>query len=75
MSGGFERGSTEAECRATVNAEIRHIWRDIGLLWEHNKKRREEYEAVTARINGAILAVASLFGALLFGVIRAKIGL
>jgi hypothetical protein len=86
FSGSGSGSGGEAECRATVNAEIRHLWRDVGLLWDHNRKRRAEIEraevrlsaeieAIRARINGAIYSAAAILAALLFGVIRPKLGL
>ena len=74
MSDGSANGSG-AEFRATVTAEIRHMWRDIGLLWEHNRKRRAEIEAIRSRIDGAILWAAIAAGGLIINLVRPKLGL
>lgn len=71
---GSGNGS-DGEFRATMGTEVRHIWRDIDLLWRHNSKRRSEIEAITARINGAILWAAIAAGALIFNLVRPRLGL
>lgn len=73
-SNGFDAAS-DARFRATVEIEQRHLWRQMELLWEHNAKRRREIEAVAARINGSILCAAGILAAVLFGVVRPKLGL
>ena len=74
-SGNGSGGSESAEFRATMGAEVRHIWRDIGLLWDHNRQRRAEIEAIRGRIDGAILWAAIAAGGLIFNLVRGKLGL
>jgi hypothetical protein len=43
---GFDPVS-EARFRATIEVELRHVQGQIGLLWDHHGKRREEIKAVS----------------------------
>jgi hypothetical protein len=48
MSNGFDPAS-DARFRATIELEQRHLWKQIDLLWDHNRKRREEIVKVQER--------------------------
>lgn len=85
MNHGFEPRS-QGRFEATVENEIKHLWKQIDLIWAHNAKRRNEIEAVEkeladqieqikTRINGAIYAFALAAAGVLASIIRSKIGL
>lgn len=74
MNNGFDPAS-DARFRAVTELEIRYLREQVELLWEHMGKRRTEIDAISNRINGTILSAAGILGAILFGVIRAKLGL
>jgi hypothetical protein len=71
---GFDPVS-DARFRAMVEAEQRWGREQIALLWGHMAKRRDEITAIRERINGAILWAAMAAAALLFSLIKPKIGL
>ena len=48
MNGGFDAAS-DARFRTTVEIEQKHLWRQIELLWDHNRKRRDEVINVEER--------------------------
>jgi predicted translin family RNA/ssDNA-binding protein len=56
MNGGFDPAS-DARFRATVEVKQQHTEEQIRLLWDHNRKRREEikqvHERATAKIEAA----------------------
>lgn len=76
----------QARFQATIENEQRHIWQQIDLLWEHNRKRQldisqvekrclAEIETIRNRIYGAILsfAVAAASGVVIL--LKARLGL
>jgi ferric-dicitrate binding protein FerR (iron transport regulator) len=85
MSNGSDPAS-QAAFRAEVQVELRHIFRQIDLLWDHHAKRRAEIEAaetrlaaqieaIRSRINAGILWAALAAGGLLFEILKPKLGL
>lgn len=64
-----------ARFQAWAEGKIEVIEKTMELLWQHNAKRRAEIEAISTRINGAILWAAMGAAALLFSVIKPKLGL
>ena len=85
ISNGFDPAS-DAAFKAEIKVELRHIFHQIDLLWDHHAKRRgeiqaaekrlaEQIEAIRSRINGGILWVAIAAGGLLFQLIKPKLGL
>ena len=75
MNAGFDPIS-QARFHAFVENELKHLWKQIDLLWTHNKKRSAEIEAIRGRINGAVysLAMAAL-GMIYAYLIKPKLGL
>lgn len=71
---GFDAAS-DARFRATVENEQKHIWRQIELLWDHNRKRRGEIEEVRKLIQGALASFAASAAGLAFLLLKTKIGL
>jgi hypothetical protein len=82
---GFEPRS-QGRFEATVENEIKHLWKQIDLLWAHNTKRRLEIEAakdgltkqvdqITSRINGAIYAFAVAAAGAVVVLLKPKLGL
>jgi hypothetical protein len=72
--------------RATVEIEQKHLWRQIELLWDHNRERREEIiaaqkrltkeiEAIKSRINGAIWSFACAAAGAVVILLKPKPGL
>jgi hypothetical protein len=55
MNGGFDPAS-DARFRTTMELEQKHLWRQIDLLWDHNRKRREEIIKVEERSTRKIAA-------------------
>ena len=74
MNGGFDPVS-DARFRATVEIEQKHLWRQIELLWDHNRKRRGEIEEVRKLIYGALVSFAGAAAALAFLLLKPKLGL
>lgn len=83
-SNGFDPAS-DARFRATVEIEIKHVHKQIDLLWQHNHKRRAEIvaarkqlsrdiAAIEGRINGAVYAVAAAALAGLWVFIKPHLG-
>lgn len=84
-SNGFEPRS-QGRFEATVETEIKHLWRETTLLWQHNSKRRAEIELVEkemtdkievikARINGAVCAFALAAAGVIAASLKARLGL
>jgi hypothetical protein len=71
---GFDAAS-DARFRATIENEQKHLWRQIELLWDHNRKRRSEIEEVKKLIYGALVAFAGAAAGLAFLLLKTKIGL
>ena len=82
---GFDPASDVA-FKTEMKVELRHMNRQIDLLWDHHAKRRretqlaekrlrEEIESIRSRINGGILWAAIGASGVLFQVIRPKLGL
>lgn len=82
---GFETRS-QGRFEATVENEIKHLWKQTELLWQHNTKRRAEIdlvekemtdkiEAIKGRINGAVWAFALAAAGVIVASLRAKLGL
>lgn len=85
MNPGFEPRS-QGRFEATVENEIKHLWKQIDLLWLHNSKRRAETEAVEkhltdqidqikGRINGAIWSFAVAAAGAVVVLLKPKLGL
>jgi hypothetical protein len=74
MNNSFDPAS-DARFRAVTELEIRYLREQINLLREHMSKRRAEIDAISNRINGTILSAAGILGAVLFGVVKSKLGL
>lgn len=74
MSNGFDPASIRFQ--ATTENELKHLWVQIDLLWQHNRKRAAEIEGIKGRINGAVysLALAAL-GMIFAYLIKPKLGL
>lgn len=71
---GFDPVS-DARFRATAENEVKHIWKQIDLLWQHNRKRSNEIEAVKKLIYGALVSFAAGAAGLVFLLLKPKIGL
>lgn len=71
---GFDAAS-DARFRATIENEQKHLWRQIELLWDHNRKRRGEIEEVKKLIYGALVSFAGAAAGLAFLLLKTKIGL
>lgn len=72
----------EVRFRTATELENRYVREQIALLWMHMSKRRAENEATSKRINelawsavGIALSAVGILGAILFSIVRAKIGL
>ena len=73
-NGGFDPVS-QGRFQATAENEIKHLWKQIDLLWDHNRKRREEIGTIGKLIWGALVAFASAAGGLAYLLLKQKIGL
>lgn len=74
MSAGFDAVS-DARFRTATEMEMRIHREEIAELWAADRERGKQIDAITARINGAILWAAIAAAGLLFGVVRPKLGL
>lgn len=75
MQSGDFNAISAARFQVWTESKIGVIEHTLELLWQHNAKRRAEIEAISTRINGAILWAAMGAAALLFSVIKPKLGL
>ena len=64
-----------AEFRATTSMEIRNLREHVRLLWKETEKRRLEIQAISNRINGAVWSAAAFMVAVIFSMVKTKIGL
>lgn len=85
MNHGFEPRS-QGRFEATVENEIKHLWKQIDLIWLHNSKRRSEIETlekeltgqieqIKSRINGAIWSFAVAAAGAVVVLLKPKLGL
>lgn len=74
MNGGFDPIS-QARFQATHEAETRHLWKQIELLWDHNRKRRGEIEEVKKLIWGALISFSGAAAGLVCLLLKMRIGL
>lgn len=52
---GFDPVS-QARFQATMENELRHLWRQIDLIWDHHRKRRSEIEITRKDLSANIIA-------------------
>lgn len=60
--------------QATTENELKHVWVQIQLLWQHNQKRREEIATIGKLIWGALVSFAISAAGLAYLLLKQKIG-